>query len=288
MSKPYDATSKDLIEADPAGWVTYLGHPVAPAAVRLVDADVSTVTTDADKVIRVDDPAPWLLHLEIQAAWDGDLARRLLRYNALLAHRHELPVASVAVLLQPSANATALTGVLPSRAPVGAGWEFRYDVLRVWERPAAEFLTGPLGLLPLAPIADVSEAELPGVVGAMKARLDHEASVALGERLWTASYFLMGLRFGEALIHNLLSGVMQMENSTTYQAVLRRGAAEGRLQGELTEARNMLLLLGRDKFGEPGPADAATIDAISDKTRLEALARRVLIASSWDDLLAAQ
>ena len=65
MSKPYDATSKDLIEADPAGWVTFLGCPVSPADVRLVDADVSTVTADADKVIRVDSPFPWLLHVEI-------------------------------------------------------------------------------------------------------------------------------------------------------------------------------------------------------------------------------
>lgn len=281
MSKPYDATAKDLIEADPAGWVTYLGHPVSPAVVRLVDADVSTVTADADKVIRVDEPAPWLLHLEIQTGWDGDLARRLLRYNALLAHRHELPVASVAVLLQPSANATALTGVLASRPPIGAGWEFRYDVLRVWERPAAEFLRGPLGLLPLAPIADVREAELPAVVGAMKARLEPDEAQAA--RLWAATYLLMGLRYDRALATILLSGVRQMEQSTTYQAIIERGAA----QGALAEARSLLLLLGEDKFGAPGPDVTAAVGAISDKSRLERLARRVSTAATWDDLLAA-
>lgn len=285
MSKPYDATSEDLIEADPAGWVTYLGHPVSPEAVRLVDADVSTVTADADKVIRVDEPSPWLLHVEIQADWDGDLARRLLRYNVLLAHRHKLPVASVAVLLCPAANVTALTGALPNRPPIGVGWEFRYDVLRVWERPVAEFLAGPLGLLPLAPIADVREAELPGVVEAMKARLDLQPDQEQA-RLWTASYVLAGLRTDRPLATILLSGVRQMEQSTTYQEIMERGAVRGRREGELTEARSMLLLIGGEKFGAPGPAVTAAVAAITDKARLEALARRVFAAASWDDLLA--
>lgn len=46
VSKIYDATSKDLIEIDPAGWVSFLGCPVDAADVRLVDADVSTVTAE--------------------------------------------------------------------------------------------------------------------------------------------------------------------------------------------------------------------------------------------------
>jgi hypothetical protein len=71
VSKPYDATAKDLIETDPAGWVSFLGCAVPASAVHLVDADVSTVTTDADKVIRVDEPAPWVLHLDIQANWEA-------------------------------------------------------------------------------------------------------------------------------------------------------------------------------------------------------------------------
>lgn len=292
MSKPYDATSKDLVEADPAGWVAYLGHPVAPAAVRLVDADVSTVTADADKVIRVDDPAPWLLHLEIQANRDVDLARRLLRYNALLAHRHDLPVASVAVLLCPDANVPGLTGALPSHPPVGPGWDFRYSVIRVWERPAAEFLAGPLGLLPLALVADVREADLSGVVDAMKARLDPQADAGLAARLWTAGYVLMGLRFARAVADNLLSGVLQMEQSTTYQAILERGEAKGRQtgieMGQVAEARRVLLRLGRARFGPPGPATEHAVAALADRARLEALIERVLTASAWDELLAAE
>jgi len=148
MSLPYDATTKELIETDPAGWVAFLGCTVPPAAVGMIEADLSTVTTDADKVIRVDVPYRWLLHLDIQAGTSASIERRLLRYNALLHARHGVPVASVVVLLRRSANIAWLNGCLSVAPPVGPAWEFRYQVIRVWERSASEFLNGPLGLVP--------------------------------------------------------------------------------------------------------------------------------------------
>jgi predicted transposase YdaD len=285
LSKPYDATSKDLIETDPAGWVTFLGCPVAPSAVRLVDADVSTVTTDADKVIRVDGPAPWLLHLDIQTSWEEAMDRRVLRYNALLHQRHALPVASVVVILRSAASMSALTGVLPVRPPVGPGWEFRYEVVRVWDRPAADFLSGPLGLLPLAPLAKLQPPDLPAVVAAMRARIDGQPDRPLAAKLWAASYVLMGLRYDRALIDNLLSGVMQMEESVTYQAILSRGMQQGIEQGQIDEARATLLRLGRTKFGPPTAEQEAAVNAITDLARLRALSEKLLDVSTWDELL---
>jgi predicted transposase YdaD len=72
-----------------------------------------------------------------------------------------------------------------------------------------------------------------------------------------------------------------MRESATYQAILE----EGRAQGRIAEARALLVLLGEQKFG---PADArmrAALEAIGDADRLEALARRMLAATSWDNLL---
>jgi predicted transposase YdaD len=289
VSKPYDATSKDLIETDPAGWVTFLGCSVSPDAVRLVEADVSTVTAEADKVIRVDGPAPWLLHLELQASRDAELSRRLLRYNALLQHRHELPVASVAVLLRTEANDTGLTGAVAVDAPVGPRWDFRYGVVRVWERPADEFLTGPLGLVPFAPLANVRPPELSGVIDRMRGRIDTQPDRPLAAKLWTASSLLMGLRYEQPLIDNLLAGVRQMEESVVYQAILNRGVQQGLQQGSqqgaVNEARKLLLLSGQTKFGPPGAAIGAAVNAITDLGRLEALVPRVHAVSSWDELL---
>lgn len=285
MSKPYDATSKDLIETDPAGWVTFLGCPVPASAVRLVDADVSTVTTDADKVILVDRPTPWVLHLDIQARWEEAMDRRVLRYNALLHHRHALPVASVVAILMSGASMRALTGLLSVRPPVGPGWEFRYEVVRVWERPAADFLGAPLGLLPLAPLAAVPKPDVPVVIDRMRTRIDAEADRPLAAKLWAATYVLMGLRYDQPLIDNVLSGVMQMEESVTYQAILRRGLQDGLQQGAVTEARTLLLRQGRKKFGPPTPETEAALSAITDRTRLELLSDKLLDVTTWDELL---
>lgn len=286
MSKPYDATAKDLIETDPAGWVSFLGCAVPASAVHLVDADVSTVTTDADKVIRVDEPEPWVLHIDIQASWEAGLDRRLLRYNALLHHRHAVPVASVLVILRPSANVTALTGTLDVCPPVGAPWAFRYEVLRVWQRTVEEFLRGPLGLLPLAPLAGVSATDLPTIVDGMKTRVAAVPDGALVAKIWAATYVLLGLRFESAVIDNVLEGVMQMEESTTYQAIIRRGMAAGRAEGRAEEARHVLSRQGRKKFGPPTAAQEAALAAITDLARLEDLSEKVLDVNTWDELLA--
>jgi hypothetical protein len=80
-----------------------------------------------------------------------------------------------------------------------------------------------------------------------------------------------------------------MEESTTYQGIVRRGREErrevGRAEGRAEEARRMLLLLGETKFG---PADAATrsaLENISDLARLEELGQRLMNVSSWQELL---
>src|SRR5687767_13728197 len=100
---------------------------------------------------------------------------------------------------------------------VGPSWKFRYQVVRVWERPASEFLTGPLGLLPLAPLSVATEAELPAVVDEMRGRIDAQHNRPLAAKLWPATCLLMGLRFDEAIVGRLLSGVSEMEESSTYQ-----------------------------------------------------------------------
>ena len=61
MSKPFDTTTRQLIELGPADWLAYLGFPVAdPSRVTVIDSNLSTVTAEADRVIRVDPGAPGL------------------------------------------------------------------------------------------------------------------------------------------------------------------------------------------------------------------------------------
>ena len=83
MSKLFDALTRSLLEKYPADWLNQLGL-LHGELVRVMNSDLSTVTTEADKVIRVEAQEPWLVHIGLQAGHDRTLPRRLLRYNAML------------------------------------------------------------------------------------------------------------------------------------------------------------------------------------------------------------
>jgi len=57
MAMQFDVSTKHLFEAYPAAWLAYAGLPsVGPMAV--VDADLSAVLAEADKVLRLEAPVP--------------------------------------------------------------------------------------------------------------------------------------------------------------------------------------------------------------------------------------
>jgi predicted transposase YdaD len=277
MPQPFDASTKYLIETQPADWLEYLGLP--RAAVDVIPADLSTVTASADKVLRVRARKPWLAHVELQASRDRELPERHLEYNVLLKRRHHLPVRSIVVLLRPKADGPELTGLLEHELPEEDWYlRFRYRVVRVWEKPVESVLAGGLATLPLAPLSDVTEAVLPGVIRRMEERVRQEASPEDAGRLWTATYVLMGLRYRNAVVARLLEGVRNMKESVTYQAILREGREE--------EARAILLRQGTKRFGPPSEMERTALEGISAIERLEGLSERLLDVESWEELLA--
>jgi predicted transposase YdaD len=78
-----------------------------------------------------------------------------------------------------------------------------------------------------------------------------------------------------------------MQESTTYQRILREGRQEGLVEGRLGEARRFLRRLGTQQFGEPDAETVTALEAIQDVERLEALGEKVLRHDhkSWKDLL---
>src|SRR5262249_32747688 len=155
---------------------------------------------------------PYLLHLEFQTGHDSAGLPPLLHLrNTLLEHRHGLLVRSAAVLLRPEADAPALTGERWLAFPGEEAYlVFRYRVVRVWRLPAGPLLRGGLGLLPLAPISAVTEAELPGIIEQMAARLAARRVRPRAEEVWSATYILLGLRYSRELARHLLRGVRSM------------------------------------------------------------------------------
>src|SRR5437870_5741493 len=185
MPGPIDDALKHLTELSPQDWVVRGGWPAATAA--LIDADIGTISGAADKAIRVSSTPDWLLAIDFQSGHDS-LAKLpdLLLYDSALFKRHGLPVRTLLVLLHRSADSRKLTGLYERGFP-GEPFDaaLRYRVLRVWEVAAAAWLSGGLGLVPLAPLGSVQKADLPAVVAQMKQRFDREAPSQVKE-LWSA------------------------------------------------------------------------------------------------------
>ena len=64
-------------------------------------------------------------------------------------------------------------------------------------------------------------------LGIRVGKLDGEATKNQAETLWTATYLLMGLKYSDELIDRLLEGVQNMEESVTYQKILKKGRGGG-------------------------------------------------------------
>lgn len=295
VAKPFDAATKQLVEMRPADWVAFLRLPLGDAV--LMETDLATITTEADRVIRVEaSPTPYLLHLEFQASYKEDLPERLLRYNVLLRYRHKLPVQSAVLLLRREADGPAMTGELRYGRPGAlvsdkpALW-FHYDVIRVHQEPVEALLSGGVTTLPFALLAAAPETELPAIVRRMQTRIAAEVNPADAAILWTTTFLLLGLRYTLDFAERLLQGVRGMEESSTYQALLARGEAKGKAEGEARgraeEARAIILRLGRKRLGEPSAEAQSALNSITAPQALEELAERLLEVENWDELFTA-
>lgn len=278
MPLPFDATLKDLVRERPADWRAQFDAP-GRGPVRVLTPDLSTLTAFADVVLHCGDS---LLHLDFQSGPDPALPRRMLLYNALLHREYDLPVHSLVVLLRPRADRGDLTGAVRYEARPGrGGLDFRFEVVRLWQRPAEEFLTGALATMPLAVLGRLPSGPataLPGVVERMLERLNREVGRPLATKLVTAAYLLTGLRLSKERAREVFRRVKPMRESTTYMAILE--------EGEVSGIRRVLLHLGRDQFGDPDPSIQAEIQAIANPKRLERMCVRLRRINSWQELLA--
>jgi len=290
----FDVSAKELVWDDPAAWLDRLGIG-PPGPVDVIDSDITALTASADKVIRVGGSEPYLVNVELQSSHQTDLVETVWFRQVALFHRHRLPVLTVLVLLRKEANSPSLTGTFEICMP--DGWQtnrYNYRVVRLWGEDPESYLTAGVNLVPLAPLANVTVEALPGLVRRMAARIDTEPEPRAA-KLWTAAYLLMGLRYSEELASQLLEGVQKMQESTTYQAILREGRNEGLIEGRnegliegrLSEAQRVLLLQGEVRFGVPDEATRNAIEAIRDLECLERMSKRILDAriGDWVGLL---
>ena len=186
----FDISTKELVWDDPAAWLEGFGiGPRGP--VEVIDSDITTLSAAADKVIRVGGAEPYLVNIELQSSHETTLARTLWYRQVALDYRHDLPVLTVLVLLRKEANSPSLTGRYDRHMP--DGWQtnrYDYRVVRLWQEDVKSFLNAGIGLVPLAPLADITEDSLPSLVQHMAKRINAEPRPRAA-KLWTATYLLI-------------------------------------------------------------------------------------------------
>ena len=278
----FDVSTKELVWDDPAAWLRRLGIDVR-GPVEVIDSDITALTASADKVIRIGGGEPYLVNIEFQSSHDSQLARTLWFRQVALDHRNGLPVLTILVLLRKEANSPSLSGVYERFLPDGRPTNrYHYQVVRLWRESADSFLNAEVELIPLAPLCDVEEQQLPGLVQKISDRFS-QLEPARAAKLWTTLYLMMGLRFPDEVIGPLLEGVQAVQDSSTYQKILRDGEAKGRTK----EARRMLLRQGIKRFGTPDAEALAALEGIQDINLLEELGDRILDAdlNDWNSFL---
>ena len=98
----------------------------------------------------------------------------------------------------------------------------------------------------------------------------------------------------------MVLGIRGIEESSVYQAILKKGEARGEARaregrgaspggreakGRAKEARETLIRLGSRKFGPPRKRARARIEGLEDLRRLQALTDRIFDVATWDELL---
>jgi len=141
-------------------------------------------------------------------------------------------------------------------------------------------------MLPLAPLSARELDQIPIIVERLKERVDPAAVTAEISELWTSAAVMARVGFPWELIKHCFGGITAMRESSTIQAFIEEGRRKGLEEGKAGEARRIILFLGPMRFGAAEEEVKTRLDEIQGLEQLEDMIKRILIASSWDELFA--
>jgi hypothetical protein len=282
MAMTFDATLKDMGRDSPQGFLAVFDRPPRQP-VRLLNVDLSTVTTAADLVVGLGDPLEEIIQLDFQASAAARKHADLLAYHALLYGHYLVPVHTVIILLRPQAAHANLDGTIRYAPRPGRGkMDFSYEVVPLWERPAEDLLTADPGVAPLALLGRLPEGlSLENALTAVAQRVVERVTQAVpperAKKLLTDALLLTGLRVRRDVAARIFRGIRVMQESDTYLAILDEGQAKG--------AREDILIFCEARLGSPPEAVRAQLDTVTDLPRLKRMVRRAATAAAWQEIL---
>jgi hypothetical protein len=282
MAMTFDATLKDMGRDSPHGFLAAFDRPPA-GPVKLLNVDLSTVTTAADLILGLGEPLAEIIQLDFQSSAAAWKHADLMVYHALLFAHYHVPVHKVIVLLRPEAAHANVNGVVRYAPRPGRGsMAFSYEIVRLWERPAEELLAGDLGVAPLAMLGRLPEGlsledGLTAVAQRVVERLANEAPPDRANKLLTDAYLLSGLRVRRDVAARIFRGVRAMHESDTYLAILDEGQEKA--------TRESILVVGEARLGGPPESIRTQLAAVTDLTRLKRMVRCAATATGWQEIL---
>jgi hypothetical protein len=282
MAMTFDATLKDMGRESPRGFLATFDRPPS-LPVKLLNVDLSTVTTAADLIFGLGDPLQETVHLDFQSSASAWKHADVLVYNALIYAHYKVPVHSILVLLRPEAAHSNQNGVIRYAPRPGRGrMDFGYEMVPLWQQPAEHLLAADLGVTPLAILGLLPEGrsleERLGVVAQRIAeRIIKEAPPDRAKKLLTDALLLTGLRVRRDAAVRIFQGVRLMQDSDTYLMILD--------EGQEKHAKKMVLLFGERKLGPVDESVKTRLAGITDLERLDRMILQATTAASWQEIL---
>jgi hypothetical protein len=231
-----------------------------------------------------------ILRFRFQKWYQPDLGALLFKDACRLEARFNAPVTMVVFLLWPSADGPGITGGYQGTDRTGRKVDFQYKLWRAWELPPEQGLAG-LGTMLLVPLSKGAKDRMRELIQLTRERLEElQPSASTLDKVWGSFYFGMGMSCSLEESHSLLGDLLPMIQSLpsykrAYANAFNEGYAAAIADGPLLAIRDLLIRQAGRRFGDD-PACRAALESITSLEVLKTIARRVLTAAGWSDLLA--
>ena len=277
----FDNICKFLAETystDIASWL--LGEPIPLTQVQPQELAVEPIRADSLILLEAES---LLLHLEFQTRPDPQIPFRELDYWVRGKRRFpDKKIRQFVIYLKETSS-----NLVFQQEFQDDNTYHRFEVIRLWEQPVTTFLEFT-GMLPFAILVNESNKEI--LLQDIALKIDQIPEEDTRETISAATYVLAGLVLDENIIKQILRRDI-MEESVTYQAILRegelkglkKGREEGEIQGRKQGLLTIILRLLTRKFGNLPPKMHTRIARLQIP-RLESLAEAILDFESVVDL----
>lgn len=287
-----DRSVKVLVRRAPGVFFRLAGTEVIPDRIYPGDVSVNLPEFRADQVLIVGDegdPSRWASHLEYQLQPDERVIRGWFLKNAALTAQLDIPVILTAVYLTRGGYAT-----FPNAYTTEAGGltnKYIFNTIHLWEH-AERIRSGELR--ELAPLLVLCE-DVPTEVTLREEReliLGLDALPVVRNELLQLAVTVGARYFSPDVLRTIFREELQMLKEASFieewisegiERGIQQGRAEGELEGRAREARQLLLRLLRERFGELPESVVARVES-EGLEWCEEMAVRTLKAATLEEL----